>query len=75
MVDFVNKDVSLLRDVMIIGLVEMVEFEDEFLIMEKGIFWSEDNWISFVCLWILCFIMLIVLKGENIVICYDFMKL
>lgn len=75
MVDFVNKDVSLLRDVMIIGLVEMVEFEDEFLIMEKGIFWSEDNWISFVCLWILCFMMLIVLKGENIVICYDFMKL
>lgn len=75
MVDFVNKDVSLLRDVMIIGLVEMVEFEDEFLIMEKGIFWSEDNWISFVCLWILCFIMLIVLKGENIVICYDFLKL
>lgn len=75
MVDFVNKDVSLLRDVMIIGLVEMVEFEDEFLIMEKGIFLSEDNWISFVCLWILCFIMLIVLKGENIVICYDFMKL
>lgn len=75
MVDFVNKDVSLLRDVMIIGLVEMVEFEDEFLIMEKGIFFSEDNWISFVCLWILCFIMLIVLKGENIVICYDFMKL
>lgn len=74
-VDSVNKDASLLRDATITGLVETAESEDEFSTMEKGTLSSEDNRISFVCSRISCFITSIVLKGENIVTRYDFMKL